>query len=103
MLTAAIINVASLFSGSTVFPVAGDSLLFFTAIQKHREIIYIAGLIILTVFLSWKAEAVVRSTNHDLAIEFRELLIGIVLIVGVAAAIAVPYLFHNKKFEENVL
>ena len=28
---------------------------------------------------------------------------GIVLILGVSAAFLVPYLFHNKKFEEHVV
>jgi len=31
------------------------------------------------------------------------LLLGIVLILGVSAAFLVPYLFHNKKFEEHVV
>lgn len=104
MLTAAIINVASIIFGvNSLFLLLGILYYFLRQLKSTGEIIYIAGLILLTIFFSWKAETVVRSSDHYLAIEFRELLLGIVLIVGIAAAIVVPYLFHNKKFERNVL
>ena len=104
MLTAAIINVASIIFGvNSLFLLLCILYYFLRQLNSTGEIIYIAGLILLTIFFSWKAETVVRSSDHALAIEFRELLLGIVLIVGIAAAIVVPYLFHNKKFERNVL
>jgi hypothetical protein len=35
--------------------------------------------------------------------EFRQLLLGVVIIMGVSAVFLIPFLFHNKKFEEHVL
>lgn len=99
-----IINVGSIiFAVHILFLLLG--LVFYALRQWKRagEILYIAGLLLLTAFLSWKAEGVVRSPNHDVTVEFRGLLLGIVLIIGVSASIVVPVLFHNRKFEDNVL
>ena len=100
----AIINVASIIFGvNLLFLLLGIIFYFMRQMKGTGELIYIIALVLLTALLSWKAEAVVRSTNQEITSEFRGLLLGIVLIVGVGAAIAVPVLFHNKRFEKNVL
>ncbi len=100
----AIINVASIIFGvNLLFLLLGIIFYFMRQMKGTGELIYIIALVLLTALLSWKAGAVVRSTNPEITSDFRGLLLGIVLIVGIGAAIAVPVLFHNKRFEKNVL
>jgi hypothetical protein len=40
--------------------------------------------------------------NPTTTSEFRELLVGVIIIMGIGIEL-VPLLFHNKKFEEAVL
>lgn len=99
-----IINVGSIIFGvHIIFLLLGIVFYLVRLWKRTGEVVYIVALLLLTGFLSWKAESVVRSANQAVTIEFRGLLLGIVLIMGIAAAIAVPVLFHNKKFERNVL
>lgn len=99
-----IINVGSIIFGvHIIFLLLGLLFYVMRLFKGTGEIIYIVGLILLTTFLGWKAEGVVRSANHDITVEFRGLLLGIILIMGAGAALAVPILFHNKKFEQNIL
>lgn len=99
-----IINVGSIIFGVNIIFLLLGILFYIMRLWKGAgEVIYIVALALLTAFLSWKAESVVRSSNHDVTIAFRGLLLGIILIMGVSASIALPVLFHNKKFEENIL
>ncbi|MGN6438082.1 MAG: hypothetical protein ACTHMM_16200 [Agriterribacter sp.] len=99
-----IINVGSIIFGvHIVFLLLGILFYLVRLWKKTGEIIYVVALLLLTAFLSWKAERVVRSTDQVVTLEFRGLLLGIVLIMGLAAAIVVPVLFHNKKFVRNIL
>ena len=100
----AIINVASIIFGvNLLFLLLGIIFYFMRQMRGTGELIYIIALVLLTALMSWKAEVVVRSANQEITSDFRGLLLGIVLIVGIGAAIAVPVLFHNKSFEKNVL
>lgn len=99
-----IINVGSIIFGvHIIFLLIGILFYVLRLWKKAGEILYIIMLIALTAFLSFKAESVVRSADQAVTMEFRGLLLGIVLIMGIAAAIALPVLFHNKRFERNVL
>jgi len=99
-----IINVSSLiFAVNLVFLVIGA--IYYGLIKSFRkgELIFIVVFALLTIFFAWKAEGVQRSANELLNSEFRQLLLGVVIIMGVSAAVLIPFLFHNKKFEEHVL
>ncbi|MCC6289672.1 MAG: hypothetical protein IT249_17475 [Chitinophagaceae bacterium] len=99
-----IINVGSIIFGVNIlFLLLGIIFYFMRLLKGTGEMIYIAGLALLTAFLSWKAEGVVRSSNQEVTVAFRGLLLGIILIIGVSASIAVPVLFHNRRFEKNIL
>lgn len=98
-----IINVASIIFGvNIVFLVIGLVYYVLTQIKKG-EFLFIFLFLALTVFLSWKAEGVERSVNHVVTLQFRGLLLGIIIIAGIGATIIVPFLSHNKKFERNIL
>jgi hypothetical protein len=99
-----IINVSSLiFAVNLVFLVIGA--IYYGLIKSFRkgELIFIVVFALLTIFFAWKAEGVQRSANELLNSEFRQLLLGVVIIMGVSAVVLIPFLFHNKKFEEHVL
>ncbi len=100
----AIINVASLiFCITLLFLVIGLVYYAFITSFKHGNAFFIVLFILLTAFLVWKAEGVNRADNYTVNMQFRSLLTGIIIIVGILASLAIPFLFHNKKFEKYVL
>lgn len=101
---AEIINGTSLvFVVNLVFLVIGAIYYGFIKTFKKGELIFILVFVLLTIFFAWKAEGVHRSADALLNSEFRQLLLGVVIIMGISAAFLLPFLFHNKKFEEHVL
>lgn len=101
---AAIINVASLiFAVNLLFLVIGLIYYAFIISFKKGDIYFIIVFVLLTFFFLWKAQAVIRTDDYTLNIQFRQLLSGIIVIIGAIASVAIPFLFHNKKFEKYVL
>ena len=99
-----IVNVSFLiFFINLIFPVIGMIYNGFLKYFKKGDLVYAIVFILLTVFFAWRSEEVHRTNEQLLNHQFRGLLLGIVLILGVSAAFLVPYLFHNKKFEEHVV
>lgn len=99
-----IINVSSLIFGVNLFFFAGG--MIYGGLKSwsgKSDIIFIVLFILLTIFFAWKAEGAIRTADHAVTLQFRGLLLGIILISGISIALAVPYLFHNKKFNESVL
>lgn len=100
----AIINVSSLiFCVNLLFLVIGLVYYAFITLFKQGNIFFIIVFILVTAFLVWKAEGVNRTDNYTVNIQFRNLLAGIIIIAGILASFAIPFLFHNKKFEKYVL
>jgi len=58
---------------------------------------------VITAVLSFLAAGIHRSDSPLLNKEFRELFIPIVIMIGLAAAIGIPFLYRSRKFEEHVL
>ena len=100
----AIINVASIIFGVNIlFIVIG--IIYYALIKAFRrgELLFILLFSLATIFLAWQAEGVSRSVNHEMTVQFRGLLLGVIVIMGIGASFLIPFLFHNKKFERNVL
>ena len=98
-----IINVSSLiFLINLLFPIIG--IIYYGLMQafKKADIIFIVLFILLTLFFIWRTEFVQRTDDPKLNAEFKNLLLGIILILGVSS-IFVPILFHSKKFRDEVL
>lgn len=98
-----IINNSTLIFGvNIVFLVVG--FVYYSFIQlKKGDLLFIIFFALLTAFLIWRSEDANRAYDHKVNTEFRELLSGTVLIIGIAATFLVPFLFHNKKFEDLVI
>lgn len=99
-----IINIASLiFAVNLLFLVIGPVYYGFLKLTRFGDVLFIVVFILLTIFLLLMVRGIDRTDNVKLNIEFRRLLSGIIIIAGAGASILLPFLFHNKKFERNVL
>ena len=100
----AFINVSTLiFAVNLLFPVIGLVYFWFIKAFRRGELIFVIVFALLTVFFSWKAEGINRSPVHSFTVQFRGLLLGIVLILGASASLLLPFLYRSKKFAEQVL
>src|SRR5574338_531056 len=90
-----IINVSTLiFAINLLFVVVGFIYFPFMNSSRKSEYIFIAVFLLLIILGAWKAESVIRSTNHELTVQFRGLLLGLVIITG-AGILSIPFLIHN--------
>ena len=97
------INVSSIiFLVNILFLIAGVAYSLLLRAFKKADIAFVAIFLVLIIFCIWKVVGFERSPIHQEAVQFRGLLIGILLILGLGIG-AVPILFHNRKFEQTVL
>ena len=97
-------NVSSLiFAVNILFMFIGVVHYWFTKFIKRGEVVYALFFALLTIFLILKIPAIHRVNDVTENTEFHHLAIAMTLIMGIAAAIGIPVLFHSKKFEEEVL
>ncbi|HEV8507357.1 MAG TPA: hypothetical protein VGQ53_18225 [Chitinophagaceae bacterium] len=100
----AFINVSSIiFFVNILFPVIGIIYYGFISSFKKSDIIFTILFLVLTVFFVWRTEMTRRTNDHLLNAEFKNLLLGIVIILGISASVFIPLLYHNKKFTDAVL
>jgi hypothetical protein len=99
------INVSSLiFLINLLFPIIGIIHYGFVAAFKKAEIVFVIVFLALTAFLVWRIASMHRTENNQLVnMEFRQLLLPIVLILGISAGVFVPLLYRNRKFRDSVL
>lgn len=98
------INVSTLIFGvNIVFLIIGFIYYGFVQSNNKGENIFIVLFSLLTIFLGWQSMIVNRSPDPKINLQFHELLLGVVIIIGVMASFGIPFLFHNKKFEDTVL
>lgn len=101
---ASIINVSSLiFVVNLLFWIIGIIYYVFLNSFKKGDLVYIVVFVLLTLFCIWKTEGVHRSADHELTVQFRGLMLGVVIIMGLCASFLIPYLYHNKGFEKYVV
>ncbi|HTM92740.1 MAG TPA: hypothetical protein VL095_09990 [Flavisolibacter sp.] len=96
------INVSSLiFAVNLIFLVVGLIYFFFLRAFKKGDVVFEILFGLLIIFCAWRA-AHAHMQNPTLTSEFRTLLVGVIIIMGIGIEL-VPLLFHNKKFERAVL
>jgi hypothetical protein len=101
-LPADFINVSSLiFAVNLIFFVVGLLYFFFLKSFKKGDAVFEILFGLLIIFCAWRA-AHAHMQNTTLTSEFRTLLLGVIIIMGIGIEL-VPLLFHNKKFEDAVL
>jgi hypothetical protein len=98
-----IINVSSLIFGiNSFFVLAGLAYALFAATGKG-DLIHMVVFAALTLFCVWRAQSAAIFDNPVTNAEFKSLLTAILLIIGISASFVMPFLFHNKTFEKDVI
>jgi len=98
------INVSTLiFLVNILFPVIGIIYYGFVSAFKKADVLFMILFILLTGFFIWRTELIHRTKDHLVNTEFKNLLLGIVIILGISASVVIPFLYHNKKFEDAIL
>jgi len=98
------ISVSSIiFAVNLLFPVIGLIYYFLIKAFKKADIAFIILFILITAFCAWRTEYVHRTADPFVNMEFKNLLLGIVIILGLSACIFIPLLYHSKKFREGFL
>jgi len=96
------INVSSLiFAVNLIFLVIGLLYFFLLRSFKKGDVVFEVLFGLLIIFCAWKAGHA-HMQNPTLTSEFRTLMIGVIIIMGIGIEL-VPILFRNKKFEDAVL
>lgn len=98
------INVSSLiFAVNLLFLAIGLIYYAFLRVARSGEKIFVVLFLLLTVVLAYLGGQIHRSDVPQLNSEFHQLLLPMIIVMGLLAAIGIPFLYHNKKFEETVL
>jgi multisubunit Na+/H+ antiporter MnhB subunit len=72
-------------------------------VTRKKTFLFSALFLLLTAFCIWKTQGIERSPIHQLAVQFRGLITGMEVIIGLSAAVLIPVLYNSKQFEKNVL
>ena len=100
----AYVNVSTtIFSCNILLTVCGLLYAIFRSLFRKGEIFFIIVFILLTLFGLLKAQSIQRSPIPELSAQFRVMLSGIIVILGINISILMPYLNHSKRFERSIL
>jgi hypothetical protein len=79
--------------------------IYFVFIKNFRrgDVLFVVLFVLLTALSIWQAYGIHRSDNPVVNMQFHQLLAGIFLINGVVVFAGIPFLFHNRKFNEAVI
>lgn len=99
-----VVNVSSLiFFTNIVFLIIGIVYYLFVKYFSRGNRIFEIVFFALTIFFVALTIFGHRTDDHQLNVEFRTLMTGIVIIQGLSAALLLPFLYHNKSFEQHVI
>lgn len=99
-----LINVASLiFIINTIFLAIGFIYYLFLKISRRADLVFIVCMFVLTAIAGWAASGIHRADSPVVNQEFHQLLIGLILIIGITAFAGMPFLYHNKTFNREVI
>jgi hypothetical protein len=102
-LPSAIINVSSLiFAVNLLFVLIGITYFVCVRWLPKGDMVFEALFILLTILLLLATSGVHRSDDVVVNHEFKGLLSGIIIILGLCC-VAMPILFHNRHFREHVI
>jgi hypothetical protein len=97
------INVSSIIFGvNLVFWIIGMIYYVFLRSFRRGDVIFEVVFLLLAVFCIWQTAIGHRSTDPEIAAQFRGLMIGVLVIMTIGVLL-IPYCFHNRKFEDSVL
>jgi len=98
-----LINVSSIiFAVNIIFLFIGLSYGLFLRMFGRRDVVFAITFIAITAFLAWRTELGHRFTDTIVNHEFKGLLLGIVIILGIGA-LAVPLLYRSRFLDKYVV
>jgi hypothetical protein len=98
-----LINVSSIiFMVNLLLLVIGLLFYVFHKVLKGGDVLFLVFILLLTGLLTWKLFGSHRFDDVRLDSGFHGLLGGILLILGLSSA-CLPFLYHNKKFLDQVI
>lgn len=93
-----IVNVSSVIFVSVLFLTIGGLLFHvFHHYIKQGTIVYIVVSVLLTILAIYMLQGVQRSPNPTIAAQFRKLMLGVTIIMGVYWCFVIPYLYKSDK------
>jgi hypothetical protein len=99
-----IVNVSSIIFGTNIlFLVIGVLFFAFSRGAMKGEVVFSILFLVLTIIGAIAASHVHRSVDPAMNARFHGLLEGVVLIIGISAAVGMPLLYHSRKFGQYVL
>ncbi|MBS1662211.1 MAG: hypothetical protein JST68_14295 [Bacteroidetes bacterium] len=102
-LPSTLINVSSLIFGvNLLLLIVGIVYFLFTKVFGKRDYIFSAAFLLLIAFCIRQIMMGHRFSDRTENLEFRGLLLGVVLVLGISI-VALPYLLRSKFFEKYVL
>ena len=100
----AFINVSSIiFACNLLLLACGIIYFYLRKAFRHGGTIFIVAFVLVTLFCLWKTTGIERSPVHEVSSQFRTLLSGVIIILGICAFFGIPFLYNNKSFRENVV
>ena len=91
------INVSSIiFIVNLLLMTAGIAYYAFKSWSRKGDLIYTLLFLLLIVFCVWKTVGIQRFADLKLNGEFIKLLVGLILIIGIAM-LSIPYIYNHKK------
>jgi hypothetical protein len=93
-----IINVSSVIFVSVLLLTVGGLLVHvFHHYIKQGTIVYIVISVLITILLIYMLQGVERSPNPTIAAQFRKLMLGVTIIMGIYWSFVIPYLYNSDK------
>jgi hypothetical protein len=101
---AILINVSTIIFGVNILFVIIGVLHYYAGKWFSKgEWIYSIAMVLVTLFCIWRTGFAQRDPDALVSRHFKQLLDGVILISGACAAVVLPWLYHSKKFEDEVL
>lgn len=92
-----IVNVSTIiFSSILMVTIAGIVFYYFHHYMKRGTLVFQVVTTLVTIFLIAWATQVQRTVDPVASMEFKELLIGIICIVGICTIVVIPFLYRRN-------
>lgn len=97
------LNISNIIFGS-VIPITLGGIIY-SILQKYKggTIIYMIVFLSISLFLAFKASALLTDGNVQTNHQFHELFVGMIAIIGTIATFGVPYFATHKKVTEGFI
>jgi hypothetical protein len=98
------VNVSTLiFVVNITFLVVGFLYNGFLSMKKNGESLFRVFFLLVGAFLIWRLQGVHRVADPAVNTMFKYEISGIIIILSLLAIVGVPFMYHNRRFEEAII